>query len=96
MFCSLYLLAQETWWGKTVQAKSFNYSQRFKVHNNNFSIVLGNNLLRYLTFDTVHNFLLCLSLFQWHRSTVWGVAAISLKEGQLGIIVEAMTEHKLP
>ena len=46
-------------------------------------------MLRYSTFDTVYNFLLSLSVFPWHRSTALGIAAISLKEGQLGHIVDA-------
>ena len=50
---------------------------------------MGNHLLMYSTFDTVHNFLFSLSPFPWHRSTALGVAAISLKEGQLGRIVAA-------
>ena len=50
---------------------------------------MGNNLLRYSTFDTVHNFLLSLSPFPWHSYTALGIAAISLKEEQLGRIVVA-------
>ena len=46
-------------------------------------------MLRYSTFDTGHHVLLSLSLFPWHRSTALGIAAISLKEGQLGRIVVA-------
>ena len=53
------------------------------------SQMLGNHLLRYSTFDPVHHFLLSLSPFPWHSSTALGIAAIALKEGQLGRIVVA-------